>query len=213
MVTNIKLPSQVVCWTHTGKPGNLRSQNEYDPNHPDGYSLHCATNNQYLTYGKVPLGINLAWANDGKDKKLHLELPDKKVRDILTGEAFALGIGGGEAFLKYGERKSGINLNWSKSPIFEWRMFTVGEAAGKPIGAGTKFAILNDSVEPDADFLVFFNRTVPGETDIGWTSSPGLLGQIQKAAGFAWDHKSTASALLSGSPVAIALAVANEANG
>lgn len=43
--------------------------------------------------------------------KFHLHLPDKKEREILTGEPFALANGLGEPYLFYKERLVGINLN------------------------------------------------------------------------------------------------------
>jgi hypothetical protein len=69
-----------------------------------GYYMFCRTNNNYLTWKKVPVGINLAFITDPGVKKTHLKLPDNQERDILTGEPFALGIGGGEAFLRYAHR-------------------------------------------------------------------------------------------------------------
>jgi hypothetical protein len=172
MITSI--PSEVVVWRFGGKTGNLKSQNTYVTN--GGYNLFCNTNKKYLTYGKEPIGINLVWAN-GNDKKIHLRLPDNKEREILTGEPVALGIGGGEAFLHYGERTMGIDLNWEQNPFFEWYICGADAQKGKPISEGSFYAIVNSKVKPNPDFLVYLDR-IPGQADVGWTTSPNWPGKV-----------------------------------
>lgn len=73
---NTQIPKEVVIWKFGGKTGNLKSQNKYVTN--SGYHLFCSANNQYLTYGKEPFGINLIWATSNTDKKVHFHLPDNK---------------------------------------------------------------------------------------------------------------------------------------
>lgn len=125
------IPNQVLSWKFGGKSGNVRSQNSYATN--TGYNLLCTSNNQYLTWGKQNLGINLIFTTKNTDKKIHFILPDKQERDILTGEPVALGIGGGEAFLRYAERNVGINLEWSSNPSYEWKLFDASGSKGKKL--------------------------------------------------------------------------------
>lgn len=170
-----KIPSEVLVWKFGGKTGNVKAQNIWTPK--SGYNLYCETNKQYLTWGKQPVGINIIWTKVGSDKRVHLHLPGKKEREILTGEPFAFGLGGGDVCLKYGNRTTGINLEWSKKPEFEWSIIGASGKKGEPILQGTDYALLNLKVEPDPDFLVYLDR-IPGQADIGWTTSPNWPGKI-----------------------------------
>jgi len=163
------IPKEVVVWTFGGLGGNLRSENNYENN--KGYHLKCSTNNRYLIWEKGHVGINLDFDSQPQSK-FHFSLPDKKERDILCGESVAMAIGGGDAFLHYAKRTFGINLDWAKNPVNQWRIFADGVATGDPIPTGAKCAILNDKVEPDADWLVKFNHHTPGTAELGWTTSP-----------------------------------------
>lgn len=169
----MSIPNEVLSWKFGGKSGNVRSQNKYTTN--TGYSLKCVANNQYLSWGKQNVGINLVFMSKETDKKIHFVLPDHQEREILTGEAVALGIGGGESFLRYAKRTVGINLEWSSNPSYEWRLFDSSGEKGKSIATGSLVAIGNANVEPEADFMIHLER--PG-ADVGWTSSPGWIDRI-----------------------------------
>jgi hypothetical protein len=171
----MEIPKEVVIWRFGGKTGNVKSQNHYSAN--TGYNLYCSPNKEYLTYGKEPMGINIVWAKSGNDKKIHLVLPDKKEREILTGEPVALGLGGGDAFLYYSSRPTGINLKWGTNPVFEWRICGADGKKGVPVTEGNFYALVNMSVKPDPDFFIYLDR-IPGQADIGWTTSPNWPGKI-----------------------------------
>jgi hypothetical protein len=164
----LNIPNEVLVWKFGGKAGNVRAQNAYVTN--GGYNLFCATNASYLTYEKQLVGVNLGYEKSGTEHKVWVQLPDGQERDLLTGELFALAIGGGESFLKYWERDNGINLAWTTTPYPEWRAFLAGGEPGQPIPTGAQVALVNTKVKPKQDFLIYLNR-VPGEGDIGWTSS------------------------------------------
>ena len=167
------IPAEVLVWTFGCKPGKLRSQNQYSTaNVGNGYSMHCRTNGQFLTYKDTNFGISLGYKT-AEECKTHFRLPDESEREILTGEKVALGIGGGRAFLYYAQRTVGINLDWSSLPKFEWLLFDETGEKVKPIPIGSLVAIINERVEPQADFLIHFDRTAGA--DVGWTSSPGQL--------------------------------------
>lgn len=171
------IPEKVVVWIFGGKPGNLKSQNKYSTaNAGNGYNMFCQTNTQFLTYLKTNVGINLGYTTNSAEHKIHFKLPDGKEREILTGEKVALGIGGGDAFLRYAHRTVGINLEWSADPSFEWRIYGPTSEKGKPIPTGYQVAILNEKVEPEADFLVYLDR--PAGADVGWTTSPDWKGKL-----------------------------------
>jgi hypothetical protein len=87
----------------------------------------------------------------------------------------ALAYGGNPSFLRYEERKAGINLGWSEAPVFEWTI--AGGKRGEPVRVGERVALFN---EREGDCLIHFDRTVGG--DIGWPTSPGFDDHAGKAA-------------------------------
>jgi hypothetical protein len=172
------IPNEVLSWKFGGKSGNVCSQNSYETN--TGYSLQCVSNNEYLSWGKQNLGINLVFMSQETDKKIHFVLPDNQERAILTGEAVAFGIGGGDSFLAYAERSVGINLEWRSEPSYEWRLFDASGEKGKLVPTGAQIAMINVNVKPEADFMIYLER--PG-ADVGWTSSPGWIDRIIEVGG------------------------------
>lgn len=179
----IEVPEGVKVWKIGRDSANIMSWNNYTDN--QGYNLFCQSNGRYLTWKKVPIGINLDYTDDSNVNKTHFRLPDGTEREILSGESVAFGIGGGEAFLHYAHRDVGINLEWSANPVFEWRIFGANNQIGTPIQENSLVAIVNDKVEPSPDFLIYFERP-PGMADIGWTTSPGFWDQV---TGFLDKHK------------------------
>jgi hypothetical protein len=171
----IGIPPAVLVWQFGGRSGNLTAQNSYTLN--SGYNMLCRTNSEYLTYGTQPTGINLDYTADASVRKTHFRLPDGQERPVLTGEPVALGIGGGDPFLYYAERITGINVKWAGDPRWEWRIFGPTGESGLPVPTGAPVALINVNVEPGPDFLVFLNRH-PGTADIGWTTSPSWWGDI-----------------------------------
>ncbi|HEV7425582.1 MAG TPA: hypothetical protein VGQ46_04390 [Thermoanaerobaculia bacterium] len=166
----MKIPEEVLVWSFGGKAGKVKSQNEYSTdNSGNGYNMHCRTNDRFLTYVKTTAGISLGYESS-KDHKIHFRVMDGKERPILSGEKVAFGIGGGNAFLRYAHRTVGINLDWSGNPIFEWLIYSSSANKGEPIPTGSPVAMINEKVQPDADFLVYMDR--PGVAHVGWTSSP-----------------------------------------
>ena len=175
-MSDIAVPDAMRVWKIGVDAANVLSWNNYTNN--QGYHLFCVTNGKHLTHEKRPAGVNLGFKSSG-DNKTHFRLPDNQEREILSGESVSLGIGGKPSFLYYKEREWGINLDWSESPRFEWRVF--GPEFGKPIPENTPVAIVNDKVTPEPDFLIYFKR--PVGVDIGWTSSPEFWGPlVEKAA-------------------------------
>jgi hypothetical protein len=75
----------------------------------------------------------------------------------------------------------GINLEWTNNPVYEWRIFRADGEKGKPIPTDSPVAIANDKVEPEADFLIYFDR--PVGADVGWTTSPTFWDTVLDEAG------------------------------
>jgi hypothetical protein len=174
----IPISEKVVIWKFGGKPGTVKAQNQYSTAHSgNGYNMFCKVNNQFLTYKETNVGISIGYTTSPAEHKIHFKLPDDKERDILTGEPVAFGIGGGNAFLKYAHRTFGINLEWVSAPQFQWRIYGATSEKGKPIPTDSWVALVNEKVEPEADFLVYLDR--PTGADVGWTTSPDWKGKAK----------------------------------
>lgn len=174
-----EVPEIVKVWKFGGKDGNIKSQNTYTEG--AGYNLFCQTNSKYLTWKKIPIGINLDFVSDASLKKIHFTLPDGKEREILSGELVGFAIGGGDAFLAYSHRTVGINLEWKNKPVYQWRVYGATAELGKPIPTGSLVAIVNDKVEPAPDFMIYVDRP-PKIADVGWTTSPEYFNKIGNVA-------------------------------
>jgi hypothetical protein len=175
----VEIPTEVLIWRFAGKTGNVRSQNTYTNN--SGYNLFCQTNGAYLTYVDQVIGMNLGYEKTGNEHKVWFRVPDNQERELLTGEAFAFGIGGGKAFMRYESRSQGINLDFVEKPVAQWRAYLLGGELGQPIPTGSMVAILNDKVEPTKDFMIYLDRA-PGLAKVGWTSSPNWWATALPAA-------------------------------
>jgi hypothetical protein len=84
----------------------------------------------YVQYGERDYGINLVWARRGPTpvKDIRFMRASGTLDPVIHGEALALFVEGGK-FLKYSEREYGINLVWSDTPVYEWKV-----EAGAPGG-------------------------------------------------------------------------------
>jgi hypothetical protein len=177
-------PAEVVVWTLDGKPGPISAQNNYTTN--EGYNLLCGTNSEYLTWGKRSVGVNLVWTSDPNVRKIHFRKQNGMEGAIETGELVAFGLGGDPSFLYYNERPAGINLAWSSSPKFEWKIISSSGNSGEAIQPGQTIAIFNVNAVPP-DFLVYHER--PAGINLGWTTSPDWrerFGDLAFKAGMAY---------------------------
>jgi hypothetical protein len=166
MATTITVPPEVVVWTLNGRSGPITTQNNYSTN--QGYNLFCETNREYVTWGKRTHGINMVWTSDPNLRKIHFRRQVGE-GEIRTGDVLAFGLGGDPAFLYYKKRPVGVNLDWSSSPRFEWKIISSSGNSGEMLQPGQKMAIFNMNADPP-DFLVYHER--PLGINIGWTTSP-----------------------------------------
>ena len=66
----------------------------------------------------------------------------------------------------------GIDLDWSESPIYEWKL--LGGNIGSEVRTGQWVAIYNEHAK---ECLLFFDRSAGG--DIGWPSSKSWGAQLE----------------------------------
>jgi len=89
-------------------------------------NLRSTVNGKYLIYGKRRYGINLVWTAKvkGRHYKNSFKFERKNKRDrspLKYGELVAIHVYRG-GYIKYKKRKWGINLSWSKSPSYQWKI-------------------------------------------------------------------------------------------
>ena len=107
-----------------------------------------------------------------------------------------MAIGMGEAFLRYGKQRFGINLKWVSEPLDEWRIFDASGEMGRPISSDSYYALINVKVDPKPDFLVYLDKHMPKVINLGWTSSPTWIESYEGVLKTAADYGKLAAALL-----------------
>ena len=90
------------------------------------------------------------------------------------GQPIALGYGISPSYIHYAERTFGINLDWSATPRFEWKL--LGGKIGEQVRSGDWLALYNQTAR---DCMIDFDRTVGA--DIGWPDSETWTDQIMDA--------------------------------
>lgn len=134
------------------------------------YSVSNRVVHRFLQYEEQTVGINLGWTDDASAAtgrnvaRWFFAVRDLSLRPVNYGETIALANGTGNSFLKYSVRTWGINLTWSKDPVFEWQL--LGGRRGQPLQQDRSLAIYNRKIKR---FFVYFDRNVGG--DIGWDDS------------------------------------------
>jgi hypothetical protein len=111
------------------------------------YFLINKRNDGILGYQSRRLGINLGWvkrAGPGNWTFSRANGADKQ--PVREGEAVALRNATG-GYVYYGKRRWGINLNWSSTPKYEWKVSK----------SGNLFALRNEATR---DFVVYGRRPI-----------------------------------------------------
>jgi hypothetical protein len=142
--------------------------------HRSNYNLKGSVLKKFLQYEKqgAGRGINLGWTDDAsvksanKNSKWHFSRKSDATGPILYGESVAIGWGDGqEPFIRYSKRKVGINLDWSRRPVYEWTL--LGGEPQTPVRRGVDWLVIYN-LRHNAP-LIYFDRSVGG--DIGWPDS------------------------------------------
>jgi len=126
---------------------------------------------KFLQYESQSRGINLGWtsnANNQTERTARKFFMVKRNGDIGTihfGERFALGWDRSSPFIRYATRDSGINLNWSNQPVFEWTILG-GDRNGAPVKQNQAAVLFNTTHNMP---MHYFERSRAGH--IGWPDS------------------------------------------
>jgi hypothetical protein len=142
---------------------------------------------RFLQWEHQTFGINLGWTDDGsaatgvKVSRWFFTRQDN-TRAIRYGNTLAIGNGGDPSYIRYADRTFGINLEWSSTPRYEWKL--LGGKKGELVRSGDRLAIYNTVTKQP---LIYFDRTVGG--DIGWPGSETWTDQISDwVMAFIKDH-------------------------
>jgi hypothetical protein len=152
------------------KTGPVMTKPHFEGPSDRNYNLKNKRVRKFLQHEHQDVGINLGWTDDAepatakKVARWFFARDGRDDRPVTYGETIALGLGQKPSFIRYAERDVGINLDWSDSPVFEWKL--LGGKIGETVRAGQWLAIYNEKCD---ECLVQFDRTAGG--DIGWPSS------------------------------------------
>ncbi|WP_181774952.1 hypothetical protein [Amycolatopsis pittospori] len=170
----------------------LMPQHAFKEGSDRNYNLKGTEPRKFLQWEEQDFGINLGWTDDASPStgvrvsRWFAARPGGATAQVKYGEPIALGYGKSPSFIRYENRTFGINLGWSKTPVFEWRL--LGGVTGRPVECGDRLAIHNAKAG-SADVpgvLIHFDRTVGG--DIGWPDSQSWWDQVKdKLPGIAKD--------------------------
>lgn len=104
------------------------------------YDLLNLTCSECIQYGQRTWGINLVWGDPAKKDNIRFQRQPGSKEPLKFEEPVAIYVRGG-GFLIYKERKFGINLGWSYTPKFEWKI--LGGTAGTDVPATKQIGVFN----------------------------------------------------------------------
>jgi hypothetical protein len=138
------------------------------------YLLKNSTNRHFLFNKSQNFGIDLGFSDDAsketEKKVLHWSFHNQSRTPVRYGEPVAIRCKDG--YLRYGDREWGINLLWSDSAVYEWRLY--GGKPGTAVRTRDPICIFNPNPST-GEPMIYFQREVGG--NIGWPSSKTLRQQ------------------------------------
>jgi len=154
--------------------------------HRSNFNLKGSVPRKFLQYEKqgAGRGINIGWTSNAsaktatKSSQWHFSRKPGANGPILYGESVAIGWGDGkQPYIRYSKRKVGINLDWSKRPVYEWTL--LGGEPQTPVRSGEDWLVIYN-LRHNAP-LIYFDRSVGGH--IGWPDSQKWGLQTVKSIG------------------------------
>ena len=138
------------------------------------YNLKGTINKKFLQYERQGTGggINIGWTDNASASTAtarslwYFQNQSNSNRPIRYGEPVAIAWKTEHTnFIKYASRTTGINLDWSKKPAYEWAI--LGGKPGVPVKRGQDLVVIYNLKFKRP--LIYFKRTVGGH--IGWPGS------------------------------------------
>ena len=182
-VKDINIYKQWVIGATPNAKGYLYAKNSWKGSTAHNYNIKGTVLRKFLQYEKQGSlgGINLGWTNNASAKtgkkraRWYFTRSSKTTKPIVYGEPLAIAWHK-SGYIKYGQRNNGINLKWSKKPIYEWVI--IGGKKGSPVLKGKDKIIIYNTKHKEP--LIHYKRKYAG--NIGWPDSCGLVGCAKKKA-------------------------------
>ena len=139
-------------------------------------NLKNSMERRFLQWEPQTFGINLGWTDDASPatavavSRWFFTRSDT-TRPLRYGDTIAMGYGTSPSYIRYANRTFGINLDWSSTPKYEWKL--LGGRIGTEVRSGDWLAIYNTVTQQP---LISFDRNVGA--DIGWPNSERWEDQI-----------------------------------
>jgi hypothetical protein len=115
---------------------------------------------KFIKYGEQQFGVNLRFIHLDPGDNIQISVQGGGP-DIFYGDQVAIYIKG-DSFLHYRNRSWGVNLGWSDTPVYQWRI--TGGISGIPVRPNTPFGLFN---ERENDYLVGCWR--PYGVNLAWS--------------------------------------------
>lgn len=136
--------AELIDWTILS---NNPSQTSVIPGDQYSYDLFNVTDSECLVYGeRTGNNINLKWGDPAKSDNIRFQRKSGAKGPLKFEELIAISVRRG-SFLVYESGRWGVNLGWSKTAKFEWKI--LGGKAGDEIPAGKAVGLYN-IVEKDS---------------------------------------------------------------
>lgn len=118
------------------------------------YALKNMITGRSIEYGYVKRGIQLVWGQDTFQHVVAFEMPNAPERGKLKfGDEIAINVKD-RGYIITGSRGYGINLTWSKTPVYQWIIGPL-EKRNKVLSVGDNFSLKNTNQRGE---LVHFPR-------------------------------------------------------
>src|SRR5437667_717671 len=119
------------------------------------YGLRNLVIERSLRYGERSFGINLEWDRAMRLGNISFERSSASNDSIRYDEPIAIRIKREQdsAYLRYQRRDTGINLSWSPTAVYEWRLGGGSAGAGVDTAKGVSLYSLVEN-----DYLVYCER-------------------------------------------------------
>lgn len=184
-IHNMAESKEWVIGANPGASGHLYAKSKREGPKSYNYNLKGLVPRKFLHYEKQGYlgGINLGWTDNASAKtgnkraKWYFTRSSNTQGPILYGEPLAIAWGKA-GYIHYASRNSGINLDWSKNPRYEWKI--LGGKNGTAVQRGKDKVIIYNTKHKYP--LIHFKRKGAGH--IGWPDSTdwSIRGQARDSA-------------------------------
>jgi hypothetical protein len=134
-------------------------------------TLRNTKENKSLRFGERENGIELVWDNAATLGNVRVERQSGGASAIAYATPVALRFDTG-GYLRYANRSTGINLDWSATPRFEWEI--TGGPPGTPVRLNRPAALLNST---HGDHLIYDER--PEGINLRWYADLDISKVVQ----------------------------------